>query len=149
MAARVQAVYLAVGHVRQPGKRVPIAGIAALEGPNQPRPGQPGSHVWIFSDVLRIIEGDELMTGHRPEAGQRDEAKQQANADDFFGRILILPPWSERGLSSPQRGGIPYRPRTGGSRDGYRALLRTGKSALRWQCSDALDHLARLGVHWT
>ena len=51
MAARVQAEQPAVGHVRQPGERMPVADIDFRERPFDTVPGQPLLHHRILRDV--------------------------------------------------------------------------------------------------
>ena len=79
---RVQTIELAVHHMRDPGQRMPVAGVAALEGPEQAGPGQPGFDVGIIADVVGVIEVNELVASDRPisDPGRQDE--QGANDED-------------------------------------------------------------------
>ena len=62
----VQGKELHVEHVREPGQRVPVAGMTGAESPDCAMPIQPGQHRPILCDVIRVVEADEVVMEHRP-----------------------------------------------------------------------------------
>src|SRR5256885_15264166 len=61
MARRMQVKELAIGHVREPGQGMPIAGVKSLEGPEQSLSGESGPHVRVLGDVLLIVVIEKLV----------------------------------------------------------------------------------------
>ena len=55
MPAGVEAEHLAVGHVREPGERMPVARVKGRERPLDPGPRQAVLNERIFGDVIVVI----------------------------------------------------------------------------------------------
>ncbi len=60
MAPRAQPIHLAIGHVRNPGQRVPVAGVPGDKRPAYAVRRQSPLYVRIVGDVVRIIVADEI-----------------------------------------------------------------------------------------
>ena len=58
--AAIQAKELAVQHVRNPGERVPVAGVARGQSPLQPLRGEPLPDVQVAGGVKGIVVVDEI-----------------------------------------------------------------------------------------
>ena len=61
MTTRVYPKELAIDHVRNPGERMPICGVKGGERPGESRERKAAIHHWIFLDICRVIERDEVM----------------------------------------------------------------------------------------
>ena len=97
---RVQAEALHVGHVRQPGERMPIALVKGGQRPAHVFPGQPAEDMAVLRDVRGIVEKDKIRVPH---AGVRHERNyRQQRADDHLRR-------SFHGLRGASCRGLPAR----------------------------------------
>src|SRR6202453_3491103 len=67
MRPRVQAKKLAIGLMRNAGERMPVAGVNRRESPPEIRPIQSVFYKGIISDVVRVVEVDEVI----PPGGQK------------------------------------------------------------------------------
>ena len=72
----------AIQHVREPGERVPIAGITAGESPGDAGPGDARVDVVVFENVLRIVEADETIPRQWPVGDQSEHRKTQASGNE-------------------------------------------------------------------
>ena len=72
MASRIQTKEFDIEQVRKPGQRVPISGIARLEGPFYRRASEAVPDMGIFSHILGVIVIIELEMPDRPIEGKRD-----------------------------------------------------------------------------
>src|ERR1017187_7319030 len=61
---------------------MPIAGVSAPERPKDTRPGQARFDVRVVANIARVIQVDELVSGHRPIARQGHQGEQRANGQD-------------------------------------------------------------------
>src|SRR5690242_17363954 len=64
LTASVRAKKLAVDHVRNPSERMPVCCMKRSERPCDARERNTAIHHWIFLDIRRVIESDELMPDH-------------------------------------------------------------------------------------
>ena len=78
MARRLEAVKLAVQHVRKPRDRMPVRRVGLREGPVDALPSQPRLHLRIICQVRRIIESDEARLDHRQIHCHGDQRQQRA-----------------------------------------------------------------------
>ena len=78
MPAGIQAEKLAVNHVRQPARRMPVADVDAVERPDETVPRQPGLRDRIFVNVFGVVEVDEGIAGDRPVKRERAKRKREA-----------------------------------------------------------------------
>src|SRR4051794_11968482 len=76
VARRTEAVPGAIERVRDPGERVPVAGVRGREGPGDVLTGQAGIDVGIVGDVLVIVVADEAVAQGRREA-EKDGSRQE------------------------------------------------------------------------
>jgi len=76
--AGLEAKKLAIRHVRNPGQRVPVAGVAGGKSPNNIRPLQPALNLRVLGDVVRVVIVDEAMPRHRQKDRQGRQCQQQA-----------------------------------------------------------------------
>ena len=67
MPAGVCTEKLAIKHMRQPGQRMPVAGMARGEGPDGTDTCQAGINIRVIRDVNVVVEVDELKIAYRPE----------------------------------------------------------------------------------
>jgi hypothetical protein len=79
MASRLQPVDLAIEHVREPGQRMPIAGIRPGEGPAHSVPAKACHDLWISPDVIRVVEADELKENRRCVDGNNRQCQKHVN----------------------------------------------------------------------
>ena len=70
MPPRLKAVELAVGHVRKPGERMPIAALPAGESPADPLGRQPANDLPILVDILIVVVVDETVA-QRPAKNEK------------------------------------------------------------------------------
>ena len=72
MTPRLQAVHLAIQHMRDCGKWVPVRGMDVREGPPNSAERKSPSDVWIFVNVVTIVVADEVV----PESPAESEPDQ-------------------------------------------------------------------------
>ena len=82
MPAGVHAVDLRVEHVRNPGQRMPVAGVESRERPGDILPAQPGLNVRVLPDIIRVIEMNELKRDHRVIGRGDDRGEENADPED-------------------------------------------------------------------
>lgn len=80
-AAGVQPEQLAVGHVREPGQRMPIIRVTVHERPFDARPGQSFPDHRILIDVTVVVVSHEIVMPRGPIDGQRGEDQEQAGPE--------------------------------------------------------------------
>ena len=61
MAGRVGAEKLPVQHMRNPGQRMPVAGITRCKGPCDAFECYAGLDVWIFINVNRVVKINKII----------------------------------------------------------------------------------------
>ena len=61
MAGGLQAIELAVEHVREPGQRVPVSGLEGSDCRDNPVFGQAPPNMLVFVDVVIVVEADEVV----------------------------------------------------------------------------------------
>ena len=134
MAAGLQAIKLAVEHVREPGERVPVAGVVRSEGPGDSLAGQPPIDMRVFTDVFVVVEVDELVAGRLAKDGGHGQHQQAADGQQapgpagprraaggraIEGRSVLVGAWRHRlllpgGETSSRPLGRVHARRTGG-----------------------------------
>ena len=77
MAGRIEAIDRAIRHVRDPGQRMPIAGVAALQCPEHAGPREAAINMGVVENVFSIINVDELIGENGPIAEQCQGNKEQ------------------------------------------------------------------------
>ena len=83
MAARFQIEYLAIDHVRNRAKRVPIARMRVGECPAQPGKRYTRFHHRVFVDVNPVVVIDEIVAEGLAEDQPRDGQQANTNGDYF------------------------------------------------------------------
>jgi hypothetical protein len=84
VAAGIGPKQLPVQHMRNPGKRVPVAAAFHVpEGPDQPFHSQPCLNMYIISNINRIIVVDEPVIANRLVADQNHHTQHQGNQNLF------------------------------------------------------------------
>ena len=78
MPPRLRPVHLGIQHVGHPRQGVPIGGLARPQRPLQTRPRNPSPDMDIVRHVKRVVETDEIKTGHRPIDRQNPRGEDQA-----------------------------------------------------------------------
>src|SRR5262249_4086207 len=68
-----------IRHVRQARERKPVCRLRGSERPNDARPSDALAHVRIRSDVLRVVEVDEVEMADRGVERESDCYKAEAN----------------------------------------------------------------------
>ena len=81
MRARIHAEHLAVEHVRNGRKRMPVLGMHMGEGPPNPSRGQPRPHMRVLEHVKRIVIINELVPAGLGEHGPRKPDQKNTDAD--------------------------------------------------------------------
>src|ERR1035438_1749179 len=76
---RPQAIDLAVGHVRQPCQRMPVADFAIGQRPNGSLEGQTLCHYWVVIDIFVVIVIDEFVMQRLSENGKGHRGQHQAD----------------------------------------------------------------------
>lgn len=71
---------LTIEHVRNRRERMPVLGMDMGEGPPDPMPAQPRTHVGVVVNVKRIVVVDKLMMERLPEHRPRDRDEKNPNA---------------------------------------------------------------------
>jgi len=79
LRTRVHPEDLAIEHMRNRSKRMPVLGMDMRERPTNPVPAQSRAHVWVVVDVKRIVIVDELMM--KSLAEDRPRNRDQKNSD--------------------------------------------------------------------
>ena len=79
MAGGIETVKLAIHHVRNPGERMPVAGMDMSERPHDSIPTEPVIYSRILEDVIAVVEIYEFVA-ERLSEDQPD--KRSENADD-------------------------------------------------------------------
>jgi hypothetical protein len=82
MKTRVQAEKLGVGHVAQPGQRVPVAVYLGLHCPEHAVTGPACLDMAVLGDIIPIIVIDEVEIPHLSECHKRQT--NQDKTDDNF-----------------------------------------------------------------
>ena len=80
--ARIQAEKLAVEHVTEPRKRVPVASVARRKGPPDAIKGKSPPDLLVFHDVLVIVKVDEVTAKNWTVGRYRDRRKGGTDHDD-------------------------------------------------------------------
>ena len=70
---------LAVQHVRQPGQRMPVAGVERRKGPNHIPPPQPAQDVGILRNVKGVVVIEKIIRPHRPVQSQRGQHQRKTD----------------------------------------------------------------------
>ena len=83
MSPRLEAVELAIEHVRDGGERMPVGSMNMSERPLDRAKREPIRDLGILVNVLPVIIADELMVNDLPE-GHPDDCRKE-NADDPAG----------------------------------------------------------------
>ena len=73
--SRIQPVHGAIQHVRNPGQRMPIAGVSRDKGPLDSINGDPLPHDLIVEDVVVVIVIEELKAGGLSEHSEGDSCQ--------------------------------------------------------------------------
>src|ERR1051325_1053702 len=81
MTGRVDAEKLAIEHVRQPGQRMPVAGVGGAESGTNRVPMQPAQDHRVFGHIVRIIIIDEAVLKHGPIGGKGECAQEEAGQE--------------------------------------------------------------------
>ena len=79
VAAGVQPVELAVQHVGKPGKRVPVVGVRAGEGPGNAIKAKTVLHVLVFVYVEVVIQVDEVVRNGLTEDHRHHQQEKATN----------------------------------------------------------------------
>ena len=61
MSPRMEDVELAIEHVRERGKGMPVGRMDVSESPSDSAEGEPIGYLWILINVIPIIIADELV----------------------------------------------------------------------------------------
>ena len=77
MPGWIQPKELAIQHVRNPGHRVPVTGMAGGKGPSERRPGQACLDVRIFCDIGLVIVIQECMIKSRRKDSKSDHGQRR------------------------------------------------------------------------
>src|SRR5262249_21556171 len=64
VATRIQVEEVAIDHMGDPGKRMPVSLVKSRECPSESRKRNAAIHHWIILDVHTIIESDEFVPNH-------------------------------------------------------------------------------------
>ena len=62
----IKAEELAIEHMGQPGKRVPIESVGIDKGPNKSPPRQTVANSWTVKDIVVIVVLNEVKMSSRP-----------------------------------------------------------------------------------
>jgi hypothetical protein len=81
MPARVHPVQFAIEHVREPGQRMPVAGVTGAESPRHSARGPALRHHLVFGDVILIVVIDELVRFEGPINADRDSQENERDPD--------------------------------------------------------------------
>ena len=85
MAARPQAINLAVRHVRQPRQRMPVTDASIGQRPSGSVQGQTLCHHRVLIHIQTVIVINELETRRLPEHGQHRQNENNANGRHLSG----------------------------------------------------------------
>ena len=83
MPTGVEAVDLAVEHVRQPGQRMPVGDVDVREDPRGAADRQAGGDVRILVDVLIVVEIHELVADRLTEDEPHGQQQKTANGQNL------------------------------------------------------------------
>src|SRR5436190_2272291 len=61
MSPRLETVKLTIQHVRNGGKRMPVGRMHMSEGPSNPLQGETVRDPWIFENVIKVVQVDEVV----------------------------------------------------------------------------------------
>src|SRR5579864_8258840 len=78
-AGVVQSENLAVQHERNPGQRMPVAGVSMRKGPEQIFERHSGLDMRIFCYVLLVIKVDEVTSRYAPIDGEGCDCESSAD----------------------------------------------------------------------
>src|SRR5882724_2123936 len=78
MAGWIEAVELRIHHVRNPGERMPVAGMDMAERPPDSIPTEPAIDPRVFEDVIAVVEIDEVVA-ERLSEDEPDECPEKDN----------------------------------------------------------------------
>ena len=81
VAGRVQPVELAVCGVREPGQRMPIAGVSACKSPFYRRPSKTTLDKRILVNVKLVVKIDELVFPDPEKCQQRENCQAKSYED--------------------------------------------------------------------
>jgi hypothetical protein len=79
---------LDVEHVREPGRRVPVAGLQRREGPPRAFQGQPGLHARVLAHVQVVVVAHEVASPDRGECRTGRDDQQNRDGDLAVHRSL-------------------------------------------------------------
>jgi len=100
VAAGVEPIELAIGHMRNPGERMPVEGPAMGESPADPLEAQSPVHLGVPGDVGVVVEIDEIVAeGLRVD---QEDGGGQGEADDPREKRPVLHA-GQTGGAHPQR----------------------------------------------
>ena len=85
--ARVEPEEFAIDHVRDPGERVPVGGMAFCKGPDDIFQREAGFYVRVIENVFIVVEIDEIVFLDRPVGTKR--RRRQEQRDEYSGRNYI------------------------------------------------------------
>ena len=80
MAAGLYAITAVVQHVRKPGERMPVVGVAGREGPGQAVGRQPLGQVRILQDVRMVVEIDKSVSDGSTEDDSHGQEQKATNS---------------------------------------------------------------------
>src|SRR3989338_7471899 len=96
VAFRVQSVERDIGHVGEPGERMPIVRVGGRPRPEEPFQGQPFPDMWIFGHIRWVVVVDKFIIPPPPIKGQDDGGEGQENEKVEKGMLrsvyFLLPP---------------------------------------------------------
>lgn len=80
MPGWTQTEELAVGHVRDPGQRMPVVGVTGrFERPNDVRPGQAAFDVRVVQDVIGVVVVQKTVPKDREIDGKSPRGQGKTN----------------------------------------------------------------------
>lgn len=87
MAGRIETIKLAVDHVRNPGERMPVAGMDMDEGPADAARRKAATDLRILEDVIAVIKVDEFVAQRlaKNEPGNRAEKNNDGERKPAIG----------------------------------------------------------------
>ena len=71
---------MAIQHVRNPGKRMPITGMEVGERPSNPFPGQTVQNMYILEDIVRVVVIGEIKPDDRQIHGPYRHREQKTDS---------------------------------------------------------------------
>src|SRR5208337_2814521 len=85
MAAGFKVKKLAVQHVRQPGQRMPVAGMVRSERPGGRLTAQATPNMLVFVNVVFVVEVDEFVVDGLAEDGDHSQQEKTTNGQQAVG----------------------------------------------------------------